>query len=265
MELSALIQALEGFAPRSLAEPWDNPGLLIEPEATDIQKILVALDATPAVAEEAAAVGAQLVLTHHHLFFKPVQRIHHSAPDTAAAWRLVRHGIGLYAAHTNLDTAKGGVNDALASLLGLENIVDLKEPGTPSDLPGLGRIGDLPSPMTLTAFAKQAGELLGTCTRICGHGDTHLCKAAVVGGSGGDFYALAKAAGADVLVTGEAKHDQALSAEAANMCLIVAGHYETERPVLEPWIKGLQERLSGVQCKVEFIMAKAQHSPLYSL
>lgn len=264
MELSKLLDVLERLAPRALAEEWDNPGLLIEPEKKEITKALVALDCTPAVAKEAAARGAELVLTHHPLFFKPVRRVHYSEPETAAAYALIRNGIGLFAAHTNLDSALGGVNDALAAAIGLDSVRGLLSPDLPldEDTLALGRIGTLPQEMTLQAFAAHVRGALGGAVRVGGELARVVRRVAVIGGSGGSFLADASNAGADALLTGEIKHDQALAAQVYGLAVVEAGHYETERLVLQPWIEGLQRALKEIQCNVEFMRAETDRSPL---
>lgn len=264
MKLEVLLPVLEQIAPLRLAEAWDNVGLLIEPESTDIIRILVALDCTVDVAKEAREVGAQLVLTHHPLFFSPVRRILHSSPDTAAAYALVRSGIGLYAMHTNLDCAIGGVNDALAGKLGLLNVRSLNDPELPlsSETPGLGRIGVLPEEITLSSFASDAAKRLDAVVRMGGSGERAVRRVAVIGGSGGDYLRAAKQAGADVLVTGEVRHHQALEAQLLNLGVVEAGHYETEIVVLGPLIAGLQAALEKIQYKVDLLCARSGRAPL---
>jgi dinuclear metal center YbgI/SA1388 family protein len=238
MKLHDWISVMEGIAPPDLALEWDNAGLIVGPEKTDIRSVLVALDCTPEVAREAADRGAGLVLTHHPQLFHPVKRLLFDAPDTAAACILLRHGIGHYAAHTNLDAAKGGVNDVLAALFGVE--------GVPfSD--GIGRVGALPAPETLGAFAVRVGKALDTTVRVVGDAQTILRRAAFVGGAGGMDLLAAKEAGADVLVTGEIKHNEALDALFIGLSCVVAGHDETERIILKPLIERLQRETDDVQ------------------
>ncbi len=260
MQLADLIAVMEKIAPPSLAESWDNPGLLIEPEEDEITRVLVALDCTPAVAREAIACGAQLVITHHPLFFKPVKRMYHSAPDTAAAYLLIRHGIGLYAAHTNLDCAQGGVNDVLAAAIGLVNIRPLE--ANADDTPGIGRVGDLAAPISLKVLAGDIRDRLSAAVRYGGDPDRLIRTVAVVGGSGGDLFEQAKLAGADVLVTGEIKHSQAIAAQIVGICVIEAGHYETERVVLPDLVAGLQSALDTIQYKVDLLTAQTERAPL---
>ncbi|MDL2236155.1 Nif3-like dinuclear metal center hexameric protein [Christensenellaceae bacterium OttesenSCG-928-L17] len=264
MRLEIFLNMMEQLAPRALAEEWDNPGLLVEPEQTEITRILVALDCTVDVANEAKEKGAQLVLTHHPLFFHPVRRIHYSDPATAAAYALVRQGIGLYAAHTNLDSALHGVNDALAAALGLQNIQSLMSPEIPLtwDNASLGRVGTLAAEMPLGEFAAYVRGRLSAAVRYGGDAARPVRRVAVLGGSGGDYLMAAKQAGADVLVTGEARHNQALDAAVLNIGIVEAGHFETERVVLAPLIASLQKKLDAVQYKVDLLQASCEKAPL---
>ncbi len=259
MRLNEFLAYMEQIAPAALAEPWDNPGLLISPEREELGKILVALDCTPAVAEEAAALGCDMVLTHHPLFFSPVKRILRDAPDTAAAWMLIRHGIGLFAAHTNLDSAAGGVNDVLSELLELDDVRPFPEEN------GMGRAGVLKTPLTLGELGALTERVLGTRVRMAGDPNRTIRRVAVVGGAGGSLIGDAAAAGADVLLTGEIKHDQALEADVLGLCAIAAGHYETEAPVVSRLIDGLLCKTKGIQLKFEIVRSNADGAPLRPL
>ena len=251
MLLKDFMAKMEQIAPRSLALDFDNPGLLIGPERTDIHSVLLALDCTTEVAREAAERNVDLVLTHHPLFFHPVKHILPDDPETAAAWRLIRHGIGLYAAHTNLDMARGGVSDGLCSLFRLGEV-------TPFGDVGLGRVGLLREPRLLMELATLAGDLLHTRVSFSGPGDRLVRRVAVVGGAGGSEIAFAKAAGADVLLTGEVKHNEAVAANEIGLPLILAGHYETERIILP----ALQNRLQNPLNDVQYQIARSDRSPV---
>jgi dinuclear metal center YbgI/SA1388 family protein len=161
---------------------------------------------------------------------------------TAAPYLLLRNGIALYAAHTNLDAARGGVNDCLAALLGLSEV----EPLAPDNL---GRVGNI-APQTLEAFAAMAEAKLATTIRAAGDWRLPLTRVAVVGGSGADALQSARMAGAQALLTGEVKHHIALEAQTLGMGLIEAGHYETERPILDWLFARLQQGAHDVQYKV---------------
>lgn len=240
MKLNDFISVMEKIAPVALAMKEDNVGLLIGPDHEEISSVLVALDCTADTAHEAVELGADLLLTHHPVFFNGVRRFLPDDPETAGPYLLARHGIGHFAAHTNLDTAQGGVNDALAATLGLLD-------AEPMGVEGMGRVGMLKVPMALDAFAAMVAKKLGTAVRICGAGEKTVARVAVVGGSGGGDIPDAVLSEVDVYVTGECKHHQALSAKALGICVIEAGHYETEHVVLLPLIKRLQELAPGVQ------------------
>ena len=244
MQLHSFLAQMETIAPRDLALDFDNPGLLIGPEHKELRKILIALDCSQATAQEAIDWGADLLLTHHPVFFGGVKRISPDDPATAAPWLLIRHGIGLFAAHTNLDAAAGGVNDCLAATLGLQDTIPLP-PGN------MGRIGHI-APCPLQAFAAGVQAKLHATLRIAGAWDKIISRVAVLGGAGGDAVVDASAAGADVLITGEMKHHLALEAGQLGIAVIEAGHYETERVVLEP----LMQHLQGLSNDVEYRVAR---------
>lgn len=260
MKIELFLECMERIAPLAYAEGWDNCGLLIEPEAKNIQKVLVALDCTVDIARQAIEQGVQLVLCHHPLFLGSVKRITRDDPDTAAAWLLLRHGIGMYGAHTCLDRALGGVNDVLARRLGVQNAVPFPEQ---KDMPGMGRIGVLTAPCSLSAFAQRVKLVLHAAVRYAGDADRQVRTVALLGGAGGDFFSEALQAGADVLVTGEVKHHHALAALQKGICLVEAGHYETEAPVLEELIGCLQRELEGIKYtdRLDLILG-TQRAPL---
>ncbi|MCL2695928.1 MAG: Nif3-like dinuclear metal center hexameric protein [Clostridiales bacterium] len=240
MKLNDFLNLMEEIAPANLAREGDNVGLLIGTDRTEIRRVLVALDCTVPVAREAVARDVDLVLCHHPLFYMPVRHFTPDSVDTAAAYILARHGIAMFAAHTNLDAATGGVNDCLADLLGLTEIVPLP----PEDL---GRIGRLETPLTLAAFAAQSGQALRSAPRYCGDPNALVTRIALVGGGGGSEIAAALAASADVLVTGELRHDQAIAATTQGLAVVALGHHETEAVVIQPLISRLQKAGNGVE------------------
>ena len=253
MKIQEFTAIMERIAPRDLALEFDNPGLLIEPDHEEIAHVLVALDCTKAVAEEAVRLGVDLVLTHHPLFFHPVNHMTYSDPATMAACMLLRHGIGLFSAHTNLDAAHGGVNDTLCTVLGIREAIPFDE--------GVGRVGVLKASETLSSFAARVETALNTRVQVIGDMDAMVSRIAVMGGSGGDSIALAAEQGTDVLLTGEVKHSDAIDAKTLGISLIVAGHYETEAVVLEPLMKRLQNDCFGVQ----YSLSRSDGSPFVRL
>ena len=239
MNKQLFFDAMQKIAPKELAFDYDNPGLTVGIEGDEINKVLVALDCTVAAADEAKRLGCDLVLTHHPLLFSAVKKISPDDPATAAVFRLIRNGVGMFAAHTNLDCAEGGVNTCLCRALGVKN-----EQPVPPD--GLCRIGFLDEPVMFSCFAEEVERRLDTKVRVVG-ADRLVKTVMVCGGSGGSEYPLAAECGADVLVTGECKHSQAIEAQTAGVNIIVCGHYETESVVLLPLIKALRPLTPGVE------------------
>lgn len=254
MTVHEFCSRMEAIAPRSLAMDFDNVGLLITPDHDTVKKVLVTLDLTVAVAEEAIAGGYDLVLTHHPIFWEPVKSFSPDTPETAAAYRLIRHGIGHFAAHTNLDACEGGVNDVLASLLSLTNVRPL-----PPDK--LGRIGTLAEPMPFSAFALHCEARLHAKGRYVGDADRMIRTVAVIGGAGGGDVEYVCASGCDAFLTGEMKHSQALTAAFLGLNCCVLGHCETEFPVLKPLISRLQNGENDVQ----YDLTHTGSAPLRSL
>ena len=233
---------LDELAPFRTQEKWDNSGLLAGDPDTEVTKVLLVLDITPEAVEEAARLGAQLIISHHPVIFHPLKALE---PGTAPTL-LARRGIAAICSHTCLDKAL--VNDCLAAALGLEEVLPFAagEDGIP-----MGRIGTLPRPASPAEFAAAAAERLGAPVRYNRGGRT-IRRVAVLGGAGagGDLIGEAAATGADALVTGEAKHHEYLDAARLGITLFDGTHYATERVVLAP----LAERLSAAFPEVEFLL-----------
>ena len=207
--------AMESIAPAALAEEWDNVGLLFGDREATVDTVVLALDVTPDALRFAIDNGAQMIVTHHPVLFRPVDRI--VAPSML--YQLVTSGIAAFAAHTNLDAAAGGVNDRLAETLGL---VDVKEA-----FGGIGRVGTFKEPMTPTAFAELVKNKLGTAVQLH-EGSRAVSTVAMVGGAGGEY---AFETEADAFLTGEMKHHEWIALP-DTLTVAVAGHYATENVVL---------------------------------
>ncbi|MEM7811962.1 MAG: Nif3-like dinuclear metal center hexameric protein [Planctomycetota bacterium] len=221
---------LEEIAPLALAADWDNVGLLLGDPAAEVKKVMTCLTLTPDVAEEAVAKGVDLVVTHHPIFFKPVQRVTAETWEGAVILKLAAAGCAVYSVHTAWDDAGGGINDMLSAVIPLDNIKPIR-PNT--DGVGSGRCGRLKTSMTLNDVAARFRGALGPGAPepyvICESGDTQT--ASVVGvacGSAIGFLEDAIAVGCDTFVTGEAKLHEALAARQAGVGLILLGHFASE-------------------------------------
>lgn len=240
--LTKVVDFIEEIAPRSLAAEWDNPGLLVR-AGEDASRILVALDITPPVVEEAQQKGCGLIVSHHPVIFHPLHRLERGN----VVYRLAQAGISALCAHTNLDMAQGGVNDVLAALLGLTD-VETVEP--------FGRVGNLKEEIPAATFASFCGSRLGNGVQLADAG-VPVRRVVVVGGSGGDVIPQAVAEGAQCVVTGEAGHHNGLDAVESGVSLIVAGHYATEAPVVPVLAERLRQRFADA----EVLVSEKQFDP----
>lgn len=235
-----ILQLLDVFAPFSLAEEWDNVGLLAGNPDSVVDTVLCALDFNRGVLDEAVCRGAQLIVTHHPILFRGRKNLCESDNEGKMLCRLVRSGIALIAAHTNYDNACPGVNDALAEALGLTDVQTLEH--------GL-RVGT-PAQKTLGVFADHARRALGGPVRRYGDPGREIRNVAVLGGAGEDYIADALAARADVFLTGEVAYHKALDAVDSGLCVLEAGHAATERPGISALARGLQIEADAVEYNI---------------
>ncbi|RIJ76320.1 Nif3-like dinuclear metal center hexameric protein [Nakamurella silvestris] len=249
-----VVEVLETAYPVRLAEKWDSGiGLTCGDRDEPVTRVLLAVDVDPATVEEAVAVGAHLLVTHHPLLFRAVQSVAADTPRGALVHRMVRAGIAHFAAHTNADRAVGGVNDALAEALGLLDLRPL-DPAADGASPaeGLGRIGRLPQPMTLAEFAEHVATALpgtaGGVRAAAAAGSTGTVeRVAVCGGAGSSLLPVAAAAGVDVFVTSELSHHVAgeYLAVSGNPALVEIAHFAGEWPWLNTVAAVLGESFPG--------------------
>lgn len=248
-----VMEAMERIAPKRLAEEWDNPGLLVGSPEQEIRKILVCLDASESVVERAIAMGADMIVSHHPLLFKPLQKIRTDLSLGHRLQMLLKHDIALFAAHTNLDSAKGGVNDILAERIGLQQrepfvVTCPEEHGAE----GMGRIGRLSSPVSLREFALRVKAALPVShIRVVSAGNRSISKVALCGGSAAEYIGKAASLGADVYVTGDVRYHDAQHAAEMGIHVIDAGHFGTEFPVVSVLKTQLERELAGAGEKVE--------------
>ncbi|MGB9928701.1 MAG: Nif3-like dinuclear metal center hexameric protein [Methanosarcina sp.] len=237
MELAKLIEILEKIAPPELAEDFDEGriGLILGFEK-DIKKIAVALDATSYTLQKAADMKADLLITHHTLIFRPINKI---SKALAASLKLaLENELSLYSMHTNYDRVEGGINDVLAARIGLKNLQSVES----------GRIGEIElcSSATLAAIVSESLQ-----TPVIYNGEkNNIRRVMVVGGSGfrTEFLEIARENKVDAFISSELKHDILRMYE--DLCLIDATHYATENPGMDTLCPRLRE-LTGLE--VEFI------------
>ena len=246
MKLIDLVAAIDRHAPFSTALSFDNAGILCGDLQREIRKVMLSLDITYSVIDEAVAQGVDLILTHHPALFtaqktfSPFDRV----------YRLIEKGIAAVAAHTNLDMAEGGVNDVLAKAAWLTEI----EPWSGNDPAFVSRKGVLEGEMDVTEYAAKLKETLHANNLRYADGGKPVHKVALCSGSGGDLWESLVGTDIDTLLTGEAKYHHFLEAAQAGINLIEAGHFATEvliLPVLEQWLSEEDPTLEIVYSSLE--------------
>lgn len=215
MKIKEVYDFLDFVAPFETSAEWDNCGLSVGSLDNEFTKILVALDVTDEVIDEALKSGAELVITHHPLIFNSVSQV----GSEGILYKAVKSGITFISSHTCLDKAIGGVNDCLARKAGIKNI----QHQTIDEFLKLGEI----EPCTVREFAQKVKCALGGAVAFTDNGRI-ISKVAFCSGGGGDLINAAASMGADALLTGEAKHHEYLEAKHLGVALLTAGHYETE-------------------------------------
>lgn len=365
MTIGDICRLIESWAPPAIALEKDNVGLLLGSPGSRVRRILACLDVTPAVVREAAALRADLIVSHHPLLFTPLRRIDPDSRRGAMVESLVRRGIALYAAHTNLDFTSGGVSHTLAGRLGLRGVEPLAPlekrrrkivvfvppdhaggvmqamaaagagvigryescsfttegtgsflpgPGSnpfagtrgrfervnelrlemecpewnvdavvramravhpydepafdvypllnPGRDPGMGAVGELPSPLGLRAFlAVVARRLRAKGLRYSGPRGRRIRKVAVCGGSGSELLGDAVKRGADAFVTADVRY-HAHQEHPDDIVLVDAGHYETEHPAVATMARFLRTRPAVADGRVAVFESKSSINPV---
>lgn len=237
---SDIMTFVEQIAPYELAEEWDNVGLLVGNRESKVERIMLCLDITTASLEEAIDKKVDLIVTHHPVIFKGLKRLIESEVKGSLVYTLIRNGINVYTAHTNLDFAVSGVNTHLAASLGLKGIESLGE--------GPGKTGILDSQVSLDTFIKRIKNSLKVpFVRVAGKAEQGVRKVAVFCGSFDDNLEILMQSNADVLVTGDLKYHTALDACEAGLCIIDAGHFNTEKVILPVLAAALKYNFAGIE------------------
>lgn len=227
VSIGQIAAALDAWAPPALAESYDNVGLHVGQQETEVTSVLVALEITREVIEEAARHGANLIVSHHPIWFRP--RKHLRGDDFVSRCLLLalRHEIALFALHTNLDNVRTGVNARIAERLGLTEMRILK-PTDAAGETGAGLIGRLPEPLPEAEFRRHVRRSLEAQALRYAPGPAVIERVALCGGAGSFLIETALRAGADAYVTGDVSHHYFFEPE-GKMLLVDPGHFETEQ------------------------------------
>lgn len=243
MKVREIVEILEQSVPLAWQESYDNAGLTVGNPEAEVCKVLVALDATEEVVDEAIELGAQMVVTHHPIIFRPIKRLACENRQQRTIAKAIAHGIALYAAHTNLDGAPDkGISHHLAGVLGLQE-ERLLEPSNTEGV-GIGIVGTLPKPVDSEEFLATIKERLGV--KALRHSPIRIDKVervAICSGSGGSLIESAEAAGADLYLSADFKYHDFVDAD--RMILVDAGHFETEICAIDILFDILSKKLSN--------------------
>lgn len=260
MNVGDIINFLNEIAPWRYAEEWDSVGLMVGSRESYVTKILLCMDVTSDVISEAAQCGAQMILSHHPFIFSKLKSIDMETFKGEQIANLIKNNISVVSAHTNLDTAPGGVNDTLAESLHLTNSRNMKPympKGLECDL-GMGKVGELQNYKSFDEFVIDVKKSL--CIenlRIIGVKPKKVKKVAVFCGSFDDDLESLKSLKVDVLVTGDIKYHIALDAAQMGLCIVDAGHFATERIILPK----LRDTLNNRFKELDIICSKMETDP----
>lgn len=245
-----IYSAVDRLAPFETQMDFDNAGFLVGRGENEVSALLVALDITKEVVEEAVELGCQLIVSHHPVIFYPVKALTDESVTGEILLALAEQGVAAICAHTNLDAAQAGVNDCLAQTLELGETTLLEQGGVDREgRPyGIGRVGHSAKPgCSAEDYAAFVKECLGCAgVRFC-DGGKPVNRVAVGGGSCGSMLAEAAAAGCDTFVTADVKYDQFLQAKAMGISLMDAGHFATENVVCPALAEYLAQSFPGVR------------------
>lgn len=237
---------IDTIAPFTTAEEWDNSGLLVGDENKKVNKILFALDCTENVINQAVSCGADLIVTHHPIIFKPFSEVN----ADSLVYKLIKNNLSIICAHTNYDKAIDGVNDILCKTIELDNITKIENTCL--------NVGKLTTEMNSNEFAQFIKSKLNGVVRYNSI-EKSVKKVAVCSGSGSDYLALAKELNCDALLTGDGSHHSFLDADEMEILLVCAGHFETENIAIKP----LADRIKSI-FDIECVIA-VQKSPIITI
>ena len=229
MKIKEITDILEAFAPLALQESYDNSGLIVGHPADEVTGVLLAVDVDERVMDEAEAKGCNMIITHHPIVFRGMKRFNGADLTQRCVERAIRRGVALYACHTNLDAAPGGMSWRLAEMLGVGNL-EVLEPKTETEsgVAGFGVVGELQEEQPTIEFMQMMRKLLNVkAVRYSAIATEKVRRVAVCTGSGVDLIDAAVRSRADIYITADMKyHDFAIPDGRITVADI--GHFESE-------------------------------------
>lgn len=235
IQIADIYNYIDSFAPFDTAMDFDNVGILVGDENTDVTRAIIALDITDELVDEALEKSAQLIISHHPIIFNPLKRL----SADSVVYRLAQNGIGAVSAHTNLDLSSDGTNAEMFNVLELQNQEPLEIDG--------GLIGTLKEPMSAVEFARFVKVKFNCNGLRFSDCEEKISRVALVAGAGGEGIFLAKAKNAQAFVTGEIKHHEILFARQNKIAVFDVGHSKCEELIVPVLYRKLSEKFPEIE------------------
>ena len=256
IKVNNIINEMELLAPTYLKEDFDNVGLMVGDKNKEVKKVLLALDCTLKVIEEAKKENVELIITHHPLIFKRPSSITTDTLQGKKIIELIKNDISLYSSHTNLDSVENGLNDTIVSILGFDSSKIL-EKNKRDDKAGLGRIVSLNESIQLEDLISKIKKSLNINNLRVVKGKDKVNKIAIINGSGQDFIGKAVALGADCIITGDTTYHFASDYKEMEISILDVGHFASEQITFFNVMENLKEKFKDV----EFITSTVEEDP----
>ncbi len=269
-----IIDVMETIAPSRLSEKWDNVGLQVGKANWPVKRLRVALDPLTDIVNEACHDNIDLLITHHPLIFKPLTRIDFETPVGRTIRMAAKQRLAIFAAHTNLDSARDGLNDLLARRIGLNNLsvfAQIVQPSLQSNqrvVPneGLGRIGTTDTGIELAALAAEIKTKLNLeHVKYAGNADLMVNKIAVCTGSGSGLMSQFLESDAEVFISGDLRYHDARDAEANQRGLIDIGHFASEHLIVAVLQEKLENMLASKGYDIDIDISFSEKEPFISI
>ncbi len=247
-KIKDIIGIMEEFAPKTLKEDFDNVGLMVGDKNKEVKKILLALDCTLDVIQEAKEKNVELIITHHPLIFRKPSSITTDTLIGKKIIELIKNDISLYSSHTNLDSAENGLNETIVNLLGYSTneLIEVNKMAR-NDNEGLGRIVRLEDFIKLEDLIEDIKEKLNVKSLKVVKGCEKVKNIAIINGSGSDFFEKAYKKGADCIITGDTTYHYASDYKELGVSIIDTGHFSSEWIVFLQVINKLTDKLQDIE------------------
>ena len=251
-----IIKEMESLAQSYLKEDFDNVGLMVGDRNKTVNKVLLALDCTLKVIEEAKREEVDLIITHHPLIFRKPSNITTDTLQGKKIIELIKNDISLYSSHTNLDSAPNGLNETIVSILGFKESTLLEKNKNVSSA-GLGRIVKLDKEIKLENLIEEVKRKLNINNLRVVKGNDTVSKIAIINGSGQDFIAKAMKLGVDTVITGDTTYHFASDYKEMGINILDVGHFSSEQIVFFNVMEQIESKFN----EIVFIESKVEEDP----